>query len=76
MHDSEYITPRRAASARAVYYCFQDRVLRETADKRNELESYVYTMRDKLVGSLRPYVEGEEADTFAARLTAAEDWLV
>ncbi|CAN0417270.1 unnamed protein product, partial [Laminaria digitata] len=51
-----------------------DRVLRETADKRNELESYVYTMRDKLVGNLRPYVEGEEADTFAARLTAAEDW--
>lgn len=53
----------------------QDRVLRETADKRNELESYVYTMRDKLVGNLRPYVEGKEADTFTARLTAAEDWL-
>ena len=55
-------------------FFIKDRVLRETADKRNELESYVYTMRDKLVGSLRPYVEGKEADTFAARLTAAEDW--
>lgn len=53
---------------------FKDRVLRETADKRNELESYVYAMRDKLIGSLRPYVEGEEAENFSNRLTAAEDW--
>eukprot|EP00752_Nemacystus_decipiens_P011694 g10378.t1 len=53
----------------------QDRVLKETADKRNELESYVYAMRDKLVGGLRPYVEGEEAEEFGKRLTAAEDWL-
>lgn len=49
-------------------------MLRETADKRNELESYVYAMRDKLVGALRPYVEGEEADNFGKKLTAAEDW--
>ncbi|CAM9137702.1 unnamed protein product, partial [Sphacelaria rigidula] len=53
----------------------QDRVLRETADKRNELESYVYLMRDKVVGSLRPYVEGEEADRFGGKLKDAEDWL-
>ncbi|CAM9320236.1 unnamed protein product [Ascophyllum nodosum] len=53
----------------------QDRVLRETADKRNELESYVYAMRDKLVGSLRGYVEGAEADNLSNSLTAAEDWL-
>ncbi|CAN0475393.1 unnamed protein product [Ectocarpus sp. 12 AP-2014] len=53
----------------------QDRVLKETADKRNELESYVYAMRDKLVGSLRTYIEGEEADKFGSSLTAAEDWL-
>ncbi|CAN0120875.1 unnamed protein product [Ectocarpus fasciculatus] len=32
-------------------------------------------MRDKLVGSLRPYVEGDEADKFGSSLTAAEDWL-
>ncbi|CAM9772641.1 unnamed protein product [Scytosiphon promiscuus] len=53
----------------------QDRVLKETADKRNELESYVYAMRDKLVGGLRPYIEGDEADGFGKSLTAAEDWL-
>lgn len=49
-------------------------MLKETADKRNELESYVYAMRDKLVGGLRPYIEGEEADAFGKSLTAAEDW--
>lgn len=54
----------------------QDRVLKETADKRNELESYIYAMRDKLVGSLRPYIEGDEAEAFKSGLTAAEDWCV
>ncbi|CAM9352873.1 unnamed protein product [Pylaiella littoralis] len=53
----------------------QDRVIQETADKRNELESYVYAMRDKLVGTLQPYIEGEEAKAFGSSLTAAEDWL-
>lgn len=33
-------------------------------------------MRDKLVGGLRPYVEGEEAEVFGKKLTAAEDWCV
>ena len=36
----------------------------------------MYAMRDKLVGGLRPYVEGEEAEVFGKRLTAAEDWCV
>lgn len=48
--------------------------MKETADKRNELESYVYAMRDKLVGSLRTYIEGGEAEKFGSSLTAAEDW--
>lgn len=63
----------------SIFYVFfdlllQDRVIKETADKRNELESYVYAMRDKLVGSLRPYIEGKEAEAFGSSLTAAEDW--
>lgn len=55
-------------------FMLQDRVIQETADKRNELESYVYAMRDKLVGTLQPYIEGEEAKAFGSSLTAAEDW--
>ena len=31
----------------------EDRVITETADKRNELESYLYSMRDKLDGALK-----------------------
>lgn len=34
----------------------------------------MYAMRDKLIGSLRSYVEGDEAENFSNRLTAAEDW--
>ncbi|CAM9415568.1 unnamed protein product [Choristocarpus tenellus] len=53
----------------------QDRILKETADKRNELESYIYGMRDRLVDLLQSYVEPEEAEDFKAKLTDAEDWL-
>ena len=34
----------------------QDRVIRETNDMRNELEAYIYKMRDEVIGDLRPYV--------------------
>ncbi|CAN0036111.1 unnamed protein product, partial [Discosporangium mesarthrocarpum] len=52
----------------------QDRILRETAEKRNELETYIYAMRDRLVEQLQPYIEAKLADSFKERLTEAEDW--
>ena len=39
---------------------FEDRLITETADKRNELEAYIYSMRDKLDGIYKPY--GTEAE--------------
>jgi heat shock protein 4 len=54
-----------------------DRVVRETSDARNELESYIYDMRDKIVSDsqLAPYCTEEEKNAFSAQLQKFEDWL-
>lgn len=54
---------------------FEDRLIVETADKRNELESYIYSMRDKLDGLLKDYGTKDEKDKLKALMNSAEDWL-
>jgi heat shock protein 4 len=53
----------------------EDRIIIETADRRNELESYIYAMRDKLDGNLRDYATNSERIQFVENITTAEDWL-
>jgi hypothetical protein len=54
-----------------------DRVVRETSDARNELESYIYDMRDKIVSEsqLAPYATDSEKATFPTMLETYENWL-
>lgn len=53
----------------------QDRVIRETNDMRNELEAYIYKMRDEVIGDLKPYVSEDAKVTFEKALNDAETWL-
>ncbi|EWM30307.1 heat shock protein 70 [Nannochloropsis gaditana] len=53
----------------------QDRIIRETADTRNALESYIYDLKAKLGDSLKPYVQDEAATAFNAQLEEVEEWL-
>ena len=53
----------------------EDRLITETADKRNELEAYIYGMRDKLDGVLKTYTAPAEKGSLVKLLDAAEDWL-
>jgi heat shock protein 4 len=54
-----------------------DRIVRETADMRNELESYIYGMRDKIVSEsgLAPFATDDEKSTFPTALENTENWL-
>ena len=52
-----------------------DRVAQETSDKRNELESYLYSMRDKIIGELKEFCGEAEATKFKKELESAEGWL-
>jgi len=49
----------------------------ETDARRNDLESYILTMRDKLGDDhiYSPYISEADRDKFNAELTKAEDWL-
>lgn len=54
-----------------------DRIVGQTADARNELESYIYDMRDKIVSEsqLASFCTEGERTTFSAMLEQYENWL-
>lgn len=52
-----------------------DRQVIETNDAKNEVESYIYSMRDEIVGALRPFCTDEEKATVEKALADGEDWL-
>eukprot|EP00455_Lapot_gusevi_P024646 TRINITY_DN256_c0_g1_i3.p1 TRINITY_DN256_c0_g1~~TRINITY_DN256_c0_g1_i3.p1 ORF type:complete len:279 (+),score=118.05 TRINITY_DN256_c0_g1_i3:33-839(+) len=54
----------------------QDRVVAETAEKRNELESYVYETRNSIQNELKDYIRSDIADQFVNTLNETEDWLL
>ncbi|XP_073140632.1 heat shock 70 kDa protein 15-like [Henckelia pumila] len=53
----------------------QDRMMEETKDKKNALESYVYDMRNKLYGKYCEFVTDSDREQFISRLQEVEDWL-
>lgn len=54
---------------------FEDQLIRETNDRRNDLESYIYAMRTKLDGSLKDYGSPVDIDTLKKQIDDAEEWL-
>ena len=52
-----------------------DRVIRETANKRNELESYIYSMRDRIISDLAAYCNDADKANFQNALEGTENWL-
>lgn len=67
----------KAANEAEVAMANQDRIVRETADARNELESYIYDMRDKVTSSsqLGPYGTDAEKTAFTTKNQETENWL-
>uniref|UniRef100_A0A8C7IZR1 Heat shock protein 4a n=1 Tax=Oncorhynchus kisutch TaxID=8019 RepID=A0A8C7IZR1_ONCKI len=53
----------------------QDKLEKERNDAKNNVEEYVYEMRDKLHGVLEKFVSESDRDTFALRLEDTENWL-
>ncbi|CAJ1966574.1 unnamed protein product [Cylindrotheca closterium] len=55
----------------------QDRIVRETADMRNDLESYIYSMRDKITSDsqLANYATQAEKDAFDKKQMEIDNWL-
>jgi len=53
----------------------QDIEVRDTAEKKNALESYVYDTRAALGDDLAPYISETTKEDFLRELNATEDWI-
>ncbi|PHH51234.1 Heat shock protein hsp88 [Ceratocystis fimbriata CBS 114723] len=53
----------------------EDKLVADTEEKKNELETYIYDLRSKLDDQLADLASEEEKDSMREKLTAAEDWL-
>jgi heat shock protein 4 len=51
--------------------------IQDTDEKRNDLEGYIFTMRDKIdsSGEYGAFIADGDRDKFSSELTAMEDWL-
>lgn len=52
-----------------------DRIVFETDEAKNDLETYVYALRDKIDDTHREFIEEKEREKLSTQLTAMEDWL-
>jgi len=52
-----------------------DQLAVETADRKNALESYIYTMRSRITGDLSEYSTETERSTLSKLLDDGENWL-
>lgn len=52
-----------------------DKLVIDTADRKNALEEMIYDQRSKLDSTLRLYVQPEEKETYLAALNTHEEWL-
>nr|DAC74176.1 TPA_exp: heat shock protein A4 [Apostichopus japonicus] len=53
----------------------QDKLERDRSHAKNNVEEYVYEMREKMYGSLEIYITEEDREKFSALLNETEDWL-
>ncbi|TLD16689.1 uncharacterized protein PgNI_01815 [Pyricularia grisea] len=53
----------------------EDKLVFDTEEKKNELETYIYDIRNKLDDQYAEFASEEEKDKIRARLSQTEDWL-
>ncbi|KAI3317445.1 heat shock protein Hsp88 [Xylariaceae sp. AK1471] len=53
----------------------EDKLVADTEEKKNELETYIYDMRNKLEDQYADFATEEEKEKLRAKLTETEDWL-
>ncbi|RYP91365.1 hypothetical protein DL770_002505 [Monosporascus sp. CRB-9-2] len=53
----------------------EDKLVADTDEKKNELEAYIYELRNKLDDQYADFASDEEKDKLRSKLTESEDWL-
>ncbi|CZT43851.1 probable heat shock protein Hsp88 [Rhynchosporium secalis] len=53
----------------------EDKLVADTEDKKNELETYIYDMRNKIDDTYADFANEDEKTKLKAKLESSEDWL-
>ncbi|KAL9057104.1 MAG: hypothetical protein Q9162_002538 [Coniocarpon cinnabarinum] len=53
----------------------EDKLVADTEDKKNELETFIYELRGKVDEQYAPFASEEEKEKIRAKCTESEDWL-
>ncbi|MCJ1319037.1 adenyl-nucleotide exchange factor sse1 [Xylographa vitiligo] len=64
-----------AAAEREGAMFMEDKLVMDTEDKKNELESYIYELRGKVDEQYAEFASEEEKEKLKSKLEQAEDWL-
>lgn len=73
--DGMSATDVQAATEYELKMAQQDRIIEETFNKRNELESFVYEMRNQITERFAEFITSDERSTLENKLNEVEDWL-
>ncbi|KAK8159327.1 putative heat shock protein Hsp88 [Phyllosticta citrichinensis] len=66
---------KEALAEREAAMFMEDKLVADTADKKNELESFIYELRDKMYDIYSEFASDDEKAKISAKLEASEDWL-
>ncbi|KAG7288023.1 Heat shock protein hsp88 [Staphylotrichum longicolle] len=66
---------KNQATEREAAMVMEDKLVADTEEKKNELETYIYELRNKLDDQYAEFASEEEKDKIREKLTASEDWL-
>ncbi|KAL2170325.1 hypothetical protein VTG60DRAFT_5004 [Thermothelomyces hinnuleus] len=66
---------KHAATEKEAAMTMEDKLVADTEEKKNELETYIYDLRNKLDDQYAEFASEEEKEKIREKLTATEDWL-
>ncbi|KAB5572348.1 heat shock protein 70 family, partial [Coniochaeta sp. 2T2.1] len=66
---------KNAAAEKEAAMVMEDKLVADTEEKKNELETYIYELRNKLDEQYSPFASDEEKDKIRAKLETTEEWL-
>jgi len=68
-------TIKVAAAEQESSMIMEDKLVADTEDKKNELETYIYDMRNKIDDTYADFASDDEKTKLKAKLESSEDWL-
>ncbi|KAK0643482.1 heat shock protein 70 family [Cercophora newfieldiana] len=69
------INAKNAATEKEAGMIMEDKLVADTEEKKNELETYIYELRNKLDDQYAELASDDEKDKIRAKLDESEEWL-